>query len=129
MLDPEYKGPGKFLSACGGWFVGGLVGGLIGLAAATIFGGGLFLIGGLGLAGHIFGAIKGYQYAEKGEQQHQQAQLEVGQANMRAAMLEQELAPAQSTSRFTDRIQSRGSQGSYVDAVTQDQAQTAEQRR
>jgi hypothetical protein len=72
------KGPSKLLYTCGGWFLGGLVGGLLGVAAAL----GLAYVGvGVGAAvvagqaisliSSIAGAVKGYKKAAHERQEYQ----------------------------------------------------------
>ena len=131
-MASEYKGPGKILSTLGGWFIGGLVGGLVGAGAGI-----LLLPFGLvaattcaaifGLAGHIIGAVKGYERAVNGQRQFEEAQTVAIQAvgargqsigNLQSQELE-------TGTRFTDRVPSRATEGNYADAVLADRANAA----
>ncbi len=123
-----YKGPGKLFSTVGGWFVGGLVGGLV--ATALLFvPGGVFLAPIAFAAGNIVGAVKGYQSAARGQRQFEEAQIAVASTRVQPAYTAQSYAPQMGATRFTDRIQSRATQGSYADAVLADRARSSEQAR
>lgn len=120
MEDASYKGPSKLFSTVGGWFVGGLIGGLVALPIALVaFPGAAIVAGVIGIASQITGAIYGYQHAERGEQQYYQTQAALTQV---AVAHSEEMEHSPSTTRFTDHIKSKGQHGSYAETIANESA-------
>ncbi len=126
-MAEEYKGPSKILGAFGGWgigsLVGGLAGGVIGLALAPVFGTGVvMMVSVIGLLTSIGGAVIGWNKAATGRQQYEFAQMQLATTAAQMGLAPAyEMTPQMGQSRFTDRIQPRTPQGSYADAVASEQ--------
>lgn len=130
MADSEYKGPGKFWSTVGGWFVGGFLGGLVVTAmvltlpavAATTY-----AALGVGILSNVTGAVLGYRSAAEGQRQYEALSTQI----TTRAQIAQEHAQEHQVSprRFTDRIQSNAVEGNYADAVLAERANATQQER
>lgn len=128
--DSTYQGPGRWVGMFGGGRIGALIGAAVAITLAFVFPGiSLVAQSLIALGSSLVGSYVGYEKAIRGERQfHQmQAKLQATQAHLAEHTMEPQVAQT----RFTDRIPSRGVQGSYVDAVNADRAQaaTAEQTR
>jgi hypothetical protein len=127
------KGPSKFLYGAGGWFLGGVAGGLVGMAlvaGAFAIGASTPAIAGCILAAEIIsfgssvvGGVMGWNKAARDQESYA---MEHGQSvqSIRAPSVSQDLSPELNTS-FADKVGSKTREGSYVEYIANEKLAAA----
>lgn len=123
------KGPSKILYAAGGWFLGGIVGSLVGTAvflgvaaltsSAPVLAGVIFGAQLLALGTSIIGAVKGWSAASKAQSQY--AAFEQSAIQRPSRGQEMDMSPQ----RAAEESISQGSGKNWVASVNEERAAQA----